>query len=188
MNKSRITSIPSSEVVGLGHKPADITAMPNRPTYTPSNAMAYKDVFDRMVDTQENQFISRSITGYSVNTLYIQANDALKWLMDNYAEKDKYAALRGAIKVSRRTDGILLYFKATMVNKMRQAIASSVTMSAAWKEELVKWLETAQPGDIFEQTNIVVTTEQKEWLIQLLSGVDGQPEVEVKDTSVRVMR
>lgn len=164
-------------------------------SYTPSNAQKWQDTFDAMIATQKNRVVTQAQTGLKVNTLYQNANFALKWLMDNSAtlnDRAKYAALRSQVKIRRYTDRIEIYFKPTLPNMSTiQSIPSAdISTVTGWKEQFEAWLPTAQPGEIFERTGIVVTVEQAQMLIKTMAqlGEDCEVEVGPKMESVRVMR
>lgn len=161
---------------------------PLRASYTPDNAKEWKPVFDAMLNTLTSFTITEELSGYKPTTLYIKANDALKWLIDSSpSEEDrmKYANLRCRIVIRKVKTGVELNFKNTMSNALGAAIPTNSQKN--WKDEFMAWWEGAQPGEIWSKREIVVGEEQKEWLMGVVSGVDGT-ELEVTATSIRVMR
>lgn len=163
-------------------------SFPTRASYTPSNAAQFKAVFDKMMETQENQEILSSVSKLKPNTLYIKANDALKWLAECHpTEADRYSLLKSRVSIRKLDDRILIYFKTSMAHTI-SAAAVVVKPGVQWKDELVEWLEKAQDGDIWERQEISIHTDDKKWLTNLLAGLGGGVEAEIKENSVRIMR
>lgn len=182
-NTTPIVGTPSNMMVAARAE-QNRDQIPNRPSYTPDNAMAWKPLFDKMIDTMANQEICARTTGLKPNTMYIKANDALRWLMECGTEREKYALFRSRVSIRRLSNGILIYFKKTVANIIEAATTPS---GKTWKDDIQEWISTAQSGDIFERRNISVSDDQREWLVNLLSGLDGT-EMDVGADHVRVMR
>lgn len=173
-----------------------------RPNYSPDNANKWREVFDKMIITRQNQVITTAASGFKPGTLYSKANDALKWLMDNdcfgpteedwLASRKKYAKLRGEVSVRKGVDRILIYFKPTLANMAAASEIRAVTETSIrkWKDEFETWLATAQPGEIFYRDNIAITLEQKIWITKLMAELGDSCEVEISATMdrIRVMR
>lgn len=163
-------------------------AFPTRASYTPSNAAQFKAVFDKMMETQENQEILSSVSKLKPNTLYIKANDALKWLAECHpSEADRYSLLKSRVSIRKLDDRILIYFKTSMAHTISKATVA-VKPGVSWKDELVEWLEKAQDGDMWEKDKISVLSEEKKWLMNLLAGLGDGVEADIKENSVRIMR
>lgn len=170
----------------LDRKEYDKANISNRPSYSPVNAEQFRGVFDDMMRTGTNRVIDSNLVGLKPATLYLKAQDALKWLSENDKDGEKYAVLRTRISIRRRTDGILIYFKPSVANIISKA-TSVAGNQTTWKDDFIKWFQTAQPTDIFEHKEICVTPEEKQWLLSLLSTVDGI-EADIGPTHVKIMR
>lgn len=163
----------------------------NRPYYSPDNALLFKDVFDLMIKERQDREIISSLAGFKPNTLYTKAQDALKWLAECHSEKEKYAKLRGQVSMTRRNDGIKIYFKPT-ISKILQDSSMIAQEQRLWKEEVEEWLKTAQPLQLWDSIDkfpegVVVSEDDKKWLTDLLAGIEGC-EADIQTRRVRIMR
>lgn len=162
---------------------------PYRATYTPKNAELFRGIYDKMHDTQQAQEILCSVTGLRPNTIYLKAQDALKWLAENHpTNRDRYMILRSRISIRKMEDRILLYFKSNIGNAISAATAG-VSMTREWKVELQRWLTNAQDGEIFTKEGIHLEPDDVAWLTKLVAGLGAGAELEmVGTTGFRVMR
>lgn len=165
-----------------------------RPTYTPSNAERYRKLFDQMIADRTSKKIQAAVCGLKPSTIYLQAQDGLKWLAENDKDRTKYLTLRQEICMSKQDDGVLVYFKPNLANLIVSASIHDPSNVALhpWKEHFSKWLETAQSGDIWNSVEhfpagLTVTADDRVWLFKLLAGLEGV-EADVQDHIVRVMR
>jgi len=183
-------SSPVADAV-VRHVPTDSEFRSYRPSYSPDNAFKFKPIFDKMLESGEAQQITTADTGLRVSTLYLKTQDALKWLADMHpSERTKYLQLRNIIRIRRDDRGgrILLHFKLGL----SPVKATSSAATSPWKDELEKWLGTAQAGEIWDSTKlfkepITVTAADKSWIENMLSRLDDT-EADIQPTSVRVMR
>ena len=177
-------------------QPRDSKRMRFRPSYTPESASEWKPIFDSMIADNLNKEVSSAITGYSANTLAVKCNDALAWLSDYDADKIKYMKLRKDISVTKREEGIILYFKRSSAERLLQA-ASTIgetggVIARSWRDSLQEWLATAQSDQVWDSIKewphgIVITAADREWLLKVFAPLEGA-EMDLGDTSLRVMR
>lgn len=183
-----------SESKHVGHNVPSPTQMRNwRPTYSVENANKYRPLFDAMLTDRQNKKISSAACGLKPNTIYLQAQDALKWLAENHPTKSaEYSRFRQQVSMGRRPDGVSVFFKPNIANLLAAATSSSSTGEEPWREQLQKWLETAQSGNIWNSLDtfpngLRVSDADKAWLYGLLAPLEGV-EIEVTENYIRVMR
>lgn len=159
----------------------------NRCTYTPTNAEAFRGLFDEMITTGLNKEIHSGVVRLKPSSLYVKAQDALKWLAECHpTEKDKYALLKSRVSMRKLPEGLLIYYKMSISNIIQKG-SNSVSLGKEWKDEITAWLEKAQSGELFERTDILVDDPDKMWLVRLLAGIEGV-EIEFTTSGFRVMR
>lgn len=194
---SPITSTPTVGTAHLETKEQNRQSQATyRPSYSPKNAAKWKGVFDKMIASKEDQSIPERTAGLRVNTLYIQCQDALRWLAlesPDLGERNKYAIFKSGVSITRGDGCITIYFKRVVSDYLSFAtihVASipSPVGAGLWKDEFELWLSTAQPGEIWEREGVVITGEQHQWLVALMGGLGEGTEVEVGSRKVRVMR
>jgi hypothetical protein len=179
-------AITDSTVVNNNPRSYDKGNIPTRSTYTPTNADEFRKVFERMITDRKNLELSAAASGYKAGTLYVKANDALKFLADN--DKDpKFATLRSQVSVKRKgNDGILIYFKISINNQLASS-AVMVDGSKNWKEELICWLSTAKSGEVFERGHVSIDAVDRTQITNLLATLEGV-ELDMTSTAIKVMR
>lgn len=178
----------------LGAQPRSRTALAKpRLYYSPDNAQVFRPTFDRMIAERKDLEILSSATGWKSSTLYARAQDALKWLVDFDANKEKYLLLRSQISISKQysPEGIALYFKPSMTKIITEACGTKEE-HASWKDSLTRWLSTAQSGDMWDSVQfypegITITPEDIKWLTETLAALEGC-EMDVGNRKVKVMR
>jgi len=177
------------------------TIAKHRPSFTPENAAAWKPIFDGMIADRQTKKVSCQLSGYSASTLYIKANDALRWLSEFDPQPGRYLQFRQQIGISKEWNaegeaiGIILYFKNTMSAILASSVTNVVDASrpeANWKDALQEWLQVAQSEEIWDSrklyaNGIPISDADKEWLVQLFAGIEGV-EADIQQTYVRVMR
>ena len=184
---TKITSVDASSMLPKGRKNYDTHNMPSRPSYSPTNAQQFKAIFDQMLVDGTSREVHSSHVGLKASTLYIKANDALKWLVECDPEKGtQYAALRTMIRISRTDYGIFIYFKPSINQINRSALTS--TTNKDWKQELLTWITTAQDMEVFTKQNILITPEDREWITRIAHDLGPQTELEITANGFRMMR
>lgn len=168
----------------------DVSAIPIRSTYSPTNAEMFRKLFDDVIVSMQPQFIDAIVAGYTPNTLYIKMNDALKWLCDNHPEKDKYSLFRTRIAFTKTETGVHVRYKTTIANIQQRILqATGDSTQLGWKDDFMKWFETAKKYDIFERKGVFVTEEQKKFVEMLMFQLnDPESQVEITSDTVKVMR
>jgi len=157
----------------------------NRSSYSPTNAEQFRCVFDEMIANGKSREIHSSVVGLRISTLYIKANDALKWLAECDLKKGvEYALLRSKITISKTDYGIFLYFKPS-ISHINSAPADS---SKGWKQDLLAWIQTAQDMDVFKKENIMLSEEDREWLTRIAHDLGPQTELALESNGFRMMR
>lgn len=158
-----------------------------RSTYSPAAAQEFKPLFDTMIASLKDVLLTETQTGYRANTLYIKVNDALKWLLENDPDKDKYALFRTRIAVKKLPEGVRIEYKRTISHILQRAAETGHSLT--WKDDFLKWVETAQPYEIFDRKNVLVTPEQKKFVENYMFQLQSESsEVEITSDSVKVMR
>lgn len=165
-----------------------------RPSYSPDNANFFRPLFDSMIADCQSKTITSVDTGFKVSTLYLKAQDALKWLADNWPDETqrmKYVDLRQKIVIRRVMElGVAFRFKPSGLSLVKAA--RTISTLVEWRERFEKWLSTAQSLEVWDSKevygdNIVVTPADREWLYKILAPLEGV-EVDATDRRVRVMR
>ena len=190
-------------VVGKLRKPVRKTpAKVRRSTYTESSAETIKPILDKLINDPTDVFVPCADTGYTASTLFVKINDALLWFIDNSKdeeESDDYRMLRAQIATSMIMDsenpGVLVYFK-TGMRKLRmksneaKALDFVQTDSSRWRHDVTRWLESAQPNDMFtsDVLDSDLTEDDERWLHETLSSVAPEAEIVVKGNSFRIIR
>lgn len=148
--------------------------------YTPTTANEYKPIFDELLTNRENRQILCSDAGLKSTTLYQKCQDALKWLAEN--GDSKYALLRKEISMRRKSDRILLFFKASVRHIVSKGGMVGGTMELeeqvrGWKDDVTDWLGSAVSGSIYDSRTkyggLVLNQEEREWLVKMLGGLEG---------------
>ena len=190
-------------VVGKLRKPVRKTpAKVRRSTYTESSAETIKPILDKLINDPTDVFVPCADTGYTASTLFVKINDALLWFIDNSKdeeESDDYRMLRAQIATRMIMDsenpGVLVYFK-TGMRKLRmksneaKALDFVQTDSSRWRHDVTRWLEAAQPNDMFtsDVLDSDLTEDDERWLHETLSSVAPEAESVVKGNSFRIIR
>jgi|TARA_R100001082_G_scaffold110156_1_gene89216 hypothetical protein len=190
-------------VVGKLRKPVRKTpAKVRRSTYTESSAETIKPILDKLINDPTDVFVPCADTGYTASTLFVKINDALLWFIDNSKdeeESDDYRMLRAQIATRMIMDsenpGVLVYFK-TGMRKLRmksneaKALDFVQTDSSRWRHDVTRWLESAQPNDMFtsDVLDSDLTEDDERWLHETLSSVAPEAEIVVKGNSFRIIR
>ena len=190
-------------VVGKLRKPVRKTpAKVRRSTYTESSAETIKPILDKLINDPTDVFVPCADTGYTASTLFVKINDALLWFIDNSKdeeESDDYRMLRAQIATRMIMDsenpGVLVYFK-TGMRKLRmksneaKALDFVQTDSSRWRHDVTRWLEAAQPNDMFTRDVLDsdLTEDDERWLHETLSSVAPEAEIVVKGNSFRIIR
>ena len=190
-------------VVGKLRKPVRKTpAKVRRSTYTESCAETIKPILDKLINDPTDVFVPCADTGYTASTLFVKINDALLWFIDNSKdeeESDDYRMLRAQIATRMIMDsenpGVLVYFK-TGMRKLRmksneaKALDFVQTDSSRWRHDVTRWLESAQPNDMFtsDVLDSDLTEDDERWLHETLSSVAPEAEIVVKGNSFRIIR
>ena len=190
-------------VVGKLRKPVRKTpAKVRRSTYTESSAETIKPILDKLINDPTDVFVPCADPGYTASTLFVKINDALLWFIDNSKdeeESDDYRMLRAQIATRMIMDsenpGVLVYFK-TGMRKLRmksneaKALDFVQTDSSRWRHDVTRWLESAQPNDMFtsDVLDSDLTEDDERWLHETLSSVAPEAEIVVKGNSFRIIR
>ena len=190
-------------VVGNLRKPVRKTPTKvRRSTYTESSAETIKPILDKLINDPTDVFVPCADTGYTASTLFVKINDALLWFIDNSKdeeESDDYRMLRAQIATRMIMDsenpGVLVYFK-TGMRKLRmksneaKALDFVQTDSSRWRHDVTRWLESAQPNDMFtsDVLDSDLTEDDERWLHETLSSVAPEAEIVVKGNSFRIIR
>ena len=190
-------------VVGKLRKPVRKTpAKVRRSTYTESSTETIKPILDKLINDPTDVFVPCADTGYTASTLFVKINDALLWFIDNSKdeeESDDYRMLRAQIATRMIMDsenpGVLVYFK-TGMRKLRmksneaKALDFVQTDSSRWRHDVTRWLESAQPNDMFtsDVLDSDLTEDDERWLHETLSSVAPEAEIVVKGNSFRIIR
>ena len=190
-------------VVGKLRNPVRKTpAKVRRSTYTESSAETIKPILDKLINDPTDVFVPCADTGYTASTLFVKINDALLWFIDNSKdeeESDDYRMLRAQIATRMIMDsenpGVLVYFK-TGMRKLRmksneaKALDFVQTDSSRWRHDVTRWLESAQPNDMFtsDVLDSDLTEDDERWLHETLSSVAPEAEIVVKGNSFRIIR
>ena len=190
-------------VVGKLRKPVRKTpAKVRRSTYTESSAETIKPILDKLINDPTDVFVPCADTGYTASTLFVKINDALLWFIDNSKDEDEsddYRMLRAQIATRMIMDsenpGVLVYFK-TGMRKLRmksneaKALDFVQTDSSRWRHDVTRWLESAQPNDMFtsDVLDSDLTEDDERWLHETLSSVAPEAEIVVKGNSFRIIR
>lgn len=192
MSDTPITSRPSTVTPPLRKATSTSVVAQHRPSYTYENAEKWKPTFDELIATKMMREVLTADTGLRTSTLYLNAQDSLKWLCDNSAkeeDKQRYSQLRNQIKITKLEEGgIRFVFKATIgfiASQPAGVVINNLTPS--WISEFESWLLTAQSGDLFEKNKIRVSKDEHTWLMKMLAPLEGV-ELEVTETSVKIMR
>lgn len=172
-------------------KEIDVTGASIRNTLSPKNASEFRALFDDMIKTRENRQVLSSTTGLKSSTLYQKCNDALKFLAENGSATSPYRTLRQDISIKRRSDRIVLYFKQSIRHVVEMQGIISTQADELWKSQFTTWLGSAKVGDLYDSREVhptlVLGDEDRKWLTQLLSGVDGA-ELDLQPAYFRVAR
>ena len=189
-------------VVGKLKKPERKTNSPlrvKRSSYTETSAETVKPILDKLLNDAKDVFVPALGTGYTARTLFVKINDGLLWYMENSDEPDEYILLRSQIALRTIYDaenpGVLVYFKHGM-RKMRRknregkALEFHTTDSSLWRHNVVRWLESATEGKMFESGNIEepLTDDDERWLRDTLATMAPDAEMLFKDNSFRIIR
>ena len=119
--------------------------------------------------------------------------------MENSDEPDEYILLRSQIALRTIYDaenpGVLVYFKRGMrkirrKNHEGKALEFHTTDSSLWRHNVVRWLESAAEGKMFESGNIEepLTDDDERWLRDTLATMAPDAEMLFKDNSFRIIR
>ena len=189
-------------VVGKLKKPDRKASSPikvKRSTYTETSAESVKPIIDKLLAEPKDVFVPSLGTGYTPRTLLVKINDALLWYEENTDEPEDYILLRSQISSRIIQDdenpGVLVYFKRGM-RKMRRknyegkALEFHTTDSSLWRHNVVRWLESATEGKMFESGNIEepLTDDDERWLRDTLATMAPDAEMLFKDNSFRIIR
>lgn len=189
-------------VVGKLKKPERKANSPlrvKRSSYTETSAETVKPILDKLLNDAKDVFVPALGTGYTARTLFVKINDGLLWYMENSDEPDEYILLRSQIALRTIYDaenpGVLVYFKHGM-RKMRRknregkALEFHTTDSSLWRHNVVRWLESATEGKMFESGNIEepLTDDDERWLRDTLATMAPDAEMLFKDNSFRIIR
>jgi len=184
---SKITSVDAGSPNPPPRKEYNKVNLPTRGSYTPTNAEQFREVFDEMIVNNKPKEIHSDMVNLKPSTLYIKANDALKWLAEcDLKRGGDYASLRSRVAITRTEYGILIYFKAS-INQISRAAMTAET-NKGWKEELTIWLQSAQPMEIFAREGILISPEDKEWLTSIATQLGEDVELELQTNGFRLMR
>ena len=189
-------------VVGKLKKPDRKASSPikvKRSTYTETSAESVKPIIDKLLAEPKDVFVPSLGTGYTPRTLLVKINDALLWYEENTDEPEDYILLRSQISSriiqDNENPGVLVYFKRGM-RKMRRknyegkALEFHTTDSSLWRHNVVRWLESATEGKMFESGNIEepLTDDDERWLRDTLATMAPDAEMLFKDNSFRIIR
>ena len=189
-------------VVGKLKKPERKTNSPlrvKRSSYTETSAETVKPILDKLLNDAKDVFVPALGTGYTARTLFVKINDGLLWYMENSDEPDEYILLRSQIALRTIYDdenpGVLVYFKRGMrkirrKNHEGKALEFHTTDSSLWRHNVVRWLESATEGKMFESGNIEepLTDDDERWLRDTLATMAPDAEMLFKDNSFRIIR
>ena len=189
-------------VVGKLKKPERKSNSPlkiKRSTYTETSAETIKPILDKLLAEPKDVFVPSLGTGYTVGTLSVKINDGLLWFIENLDEPEEYAFLRTQISTRIIQDdenpGVLVYFKRGMrkirrKNHEGKALEFHTTDSSLWRHNVVRWLESATEGKMFESGNIEepLTDDDERWLRDTLATMAPDAEMLFKDNSFRIIR
>lgn len=190
-----MSSIPSTPITADELRRSEAVHIA-RYTLSGKNAERWKALFDRMIEDRQNQqVLCKDVGGRKVGTIYQQCCDALAWLSRSHPDHSaKYKLFKSSIRIRRGSDRIILYFPDTVENVILNAgrIADDPTTAPVdWKAHFQQWLTTATEGELYDSRKefpaLVLSPADKEWLMQLLAGVDGC-EVDSQVDYVRVAR
>ena len=189
-------------VVGKLKKPERKANSPlrvKRSSYTEASAETVKPILDKLLNDAKDVFVPALGTGYTARTLFVKINDGLLWYMENSDEPDEYILLRSQIALRTIHDdenpGVLVYFKRGMrkirrKNHEGKALEFHTTDSSLWRHNVVRWLESATEGKMFESGNIEepLTDDDERWLRDTLATMAPDAEMLFKDNSFRIIR
>ena len=147
---------------------------PARSSYSASSTAKVKPVLDRLLDGRNDILVTAEETGYTVNTLYVKLVDGLKFLVDNSEEYGSvYAELRSQISMRKTDTGVLIYFKDTVRNLIKEKeLKYDYADSSVWRGELLTWLQTAQDMETWKRDNLVLKEEDLRWLEEQQKTID----------------
>lgn len=189
-------------VVGKLKKPDRKASSPikvKRSTYTETSAESVKPIIDKLLAEPKDVFVPSLGTGYTPRTLLVKINDALLWYEENTDEPEDYILLRSQISSRIIQDdenpGVLVYFKRGMRKIRRKnyegkALEFHTTDSSLWRHNVVRWLESATEGKMFESGNIEepLTDDDERWLRDTLATMAPDAEMLFKDNNFRIIR
>ena len=189
-------------VVGKLKKPDRKASSPikvKRSTYTETSAESVKPILDKLLAEPKDVFVPSLGTGYTPRTLLVKINDALLWYEENTDEPEDYILLRSQISsriiYDNENPGVLVYFKRGMrkirrKNHEGKALEFHTTDSSLWRHNVVRWLESATEGKMFESGNIEepLTDDDERWLHDTLATMAPDAEMLFKDNSFRIIR
>jgi len=160
----------------------------NRCYYTPESASHVVDVFDEMIKTGEDKNVMSDKIGLKPTSLYLKFQDGLKWLCENHPTRQEvYSLFRMRVKITKTDWGLRIYFKNNIANTIMKNTLTKESLT--WKDRFDEWFKTAQQYDIFEEENVIVTDTQKEYVINVMSGLNSPTaQVQITSNTVKVMR
>lgn len=176
-----------------------------RSSYSLSNAMCFKAVFDLAIEDKKNKLIPYKSEDQSPGAFHVKISDALRWLVVNwdrpeyelyrkiagnssYTQND-YAQLRGMIVLNRTEEGILLKFKFGSEDSQVKAFSIDEALLMGdknWKFELLNFLEDPTK-EILNLEGLLLTQNDIDYVTELLRGNEYLT-FEAKINELRVIR
>jgi hypothetical protein len=177
-------------------KRRDIAAKPKsrRSSYSAQTAEMVKPILDKLLENPKDIFVPCGGTGYSVNTLYVKINDGLKWLMNNDSvDGNTYRLLRTQICIRKLEEGCLVYFKEGLKALRQQDLTAkeldiATNDSIKWRHDVLTWLQSAQPDEVFARENIAISDDDKRWVYDTLADMAPEAEAVFSDIKITIIR
>ena len=116
-------------------------------------------------------------------SLYQKLCDAFLWAM-NYEDKqtqERYAALRGATFIDRRSDRIMVRHRKDIVGARDVGRSAAHAPSAAlnWKQEFLEWLENGPTGVPYVRQGLTLGADDIQFVKTMCKDVGADCEVTV---------
>lgn len=137
-----------------------------RHTYSESNALRFKSIFDKCLENKTDEFIPCEEAKLKITSLKQRCNEAFLWLTNNEVKgskytKENYKILRSNVKVKPVSfggkDGVLIsWFTSSNKDKLPSPFPKSITSISAksslklpanskqgihWKERILKFIQ-----------------------------------------------
>ena len=177
-------------------KRKDLEAKPKRKrsSYNAQTAEMIKPILDKLLNDPKDVFVPCSGTGYSASTMHVKLNDGLKWLMNNDPENaNTYRLLRTQICIRKLEEGCLIYFKEGLKALRQQDLTAkelevATNDSIKWRHDILTWLQSAQPDQMFTRDNIAINDDDKRWVYDTLAEIAPEAEAVFSDIKVTIIR